>query len=64
MNLYMAAIKDRRKITLIYETANSSKTAEDFTRLRDKGDNEISSWLEKYGSLDKSKLNRLILDGC
>lgn len=64
MSVYSAAIKERRKITLIYETANSSKTAEDYTRLRDKGDVEISSWVEKYGHLDKSKLNRLILDGC
>lgn len=56
MSIYIEAIEARREIVRLYDTANKSKNAQDFTKFQSMGDAALDSWTGKYGLLDTTEL--------
>ena len=61
MNHFVEAIEARREIIRLYDSANKSTTAKDYTRFQNMGDVALASWMEQYSNLDKAEINRQAL---
>lgn len=61
MDVYIDAVESRREIVRLYDSANKSTTAKDYTAFQKRGDLALASWIEQYSNLDKAELNRQTL---